>query len=398
MAMEFQFSEEEKLLQWAVNDFAQKELAEEEIYTSNHVPQKIIEKMGRLGFLALKIPEKYGGTAGTWTEVGILVEEIAKKNIAVAHLIMRCYEIGSILAGHGTEKIKTEWLSGVAKGRKAGCIAATESGSGSEIAAIKTNALRENDSYLITGEKNPISFGMQADFGIVFAKTDPYTGSNGISAFLVPLDLPGITKASITNMGLHGSAVASIVFDQVKIPFGFRIGEEGDGFDINVRQGLFSSLSRVLSGIIPLGACQAALDLAVSYSKKRFAFGRPLAKFQAISGKIAEAATLVEAGRWLCYRALWLKEKNLPHAGEAAMSSWWCPKIAYNVIKDALLIHGHTGYTDELPLERMLRDVTAFEIIGGSDQLMKLIIAYKAMGTIAVPDDILAYVGDQYDD
>lgn len=394
--MEFQFSEEEKLLQWAVNDFAQKELTEEELYTCTYVPQGIIEKMGSLGFLGLKVPEKYGGAAGTWVEVGILAEEIAKRNIAVAHLIARSYEITSILARYGTESVKTEWLAGVAKGRKVGCIATTEPGSGSDSAGIKASTSRDNDSYLVSGEKAPVSFGMQADFAIVFAKADRHAGWNGMSAFLVPLDLPGITKASIRNMGLHGSAVASVVFDQVRIPVEYRIGEEGEGLDINVRLGLYSSLSQILSGIISMGACQEALNLAVSYSKKRLAFGRPLAKFQAISGKIAEDVTLVEAGRWLCYRALWLKEQNLPHAKEAAMCRWWCPKLGYDVIKDALLIHGHTGYSDDLPLERMLRDITAFRIIGGSDQLMKLIIASKAIGRTAVPDDFVAYIGDSY--
>jgi cyclohexanecarboxyl-CoA dehydrogenase len=392
--MEFQFSEEQRLLQWAVNDFAQKELTEKELYTSNHVPQKIIEKMGTLGFLGLKAPEKYGGTPGTWVEVGILDEEIAKRNIAVAHLIMRAYEITSILAECGTESVKTEWLAGVAKGRKVGCIAATEPGSGSNSASIQASALRDNDSYLVSGEKVPVSFGMQADFTIVFAKTDGYAGSNGMSAFLVPLDLPGITKMSVMNMGLHGSAIGSIVFDQVRIPLEYGIGEQGEGLDINVRLGLYGSLGQILSGIISIGASQEALNLAVSYSKKRSAFGRPLAEFQAISGKIAEDVTLVEAGRWSCYRALWLKEQNLPHAKEAAMCSWWCPKVGYDVIKDALLIHGHTGYTDDLPLERMLRDIAAFRIIGGPDQLMKLIIASKAIGRTAVPDDFGAYIGD----
>jgi cyclohexanecarboxyl-CoA dehydrogenase len=392
--MEFGFSEEERLLQWAVNDFAQKELAEDELHTSTHVPQRLIEKMAGLGFLGLKTPEKFGGSEGTWVEVGILAEEIAKANVAVAHLITRFYEINLILARYGTERVKTEWLAGMTKGHKVGCIAATEAGSGSDIAAIETSALRDNDSYLINGEKNPTSFGMQADFGLVFAKSDHDAGSNGVSAFLVPLDLPGITKTAIRNMGLQGSAVASIVFDHVKIPVEYRIGDEGEGFHIHVRLGPYSSLSHILSGIISMGACQEALNLAVSYSRKRLAFGRPLAKFQGISGKIAEDVTLVEAGRWLCYRALWLKEQNLPHAKEAAMCRWWCPKVGYDVIKHALIIHGHSGYCDDLPLERMLRDITAFQIIGGADQLMKLIIAHKTIGRVAVPDDYVPYIED----
>lgn len=393
--MEFMLSEKEKLLQWAVKEFAQKELTEKDLPTFNHVPQEIVEKMGTLGFLGIKTSENYGGTEGTWVDVGILVEEIAKRSMTVAHLIMRCYEMSAILARYGTEKAKTEWLAELTKGHKVGCIAATEAGSGSSIADIKTHALRNHDSYFITGEKGPISFGTQADLGIVFAKTDGIAGSHAVSVFLVPLNLPGITKASIRNMGLRGSAVASIVFDQVRIPVEYRLGEEGEGLDMNARVGLYSSLSQILSGAISVGACQEALAQAMSYSKKRFAFGRPLAQFQAVSGKIAEDLTLLEAGRWLCYRALWLKEHHLPHTKESAMCSWWCPRIAYDAIKHALLMHGHTGYTEDLPLEGMLRDVTAFQIIGGSDQLMKLIIAYKAMGKMAVPEGLAPYMCDE---
>ncbi len=392
--MEFQLSEEEKLLQWAVNDFVQKELDEEELRMCNHVPQKIVDKMGGLGFLGLKVPEKYGGEEGTWVEVGILCEEMAKRSIAVAHLIMRGYEINSILAKYGTERVKGEWLANAATGKKIGCIATTEPGSGTDIAAIKMNSLRADDSYLINGEKNPVSFGMQADFAIVFGKTDPSVKANRISGFLVPLSLPGITREGVSHMGLYGSAIASIVFDRVKIPVEYRIGEEGEGFDIHVNAGTYSSLSQILAGVISMGACQEAVNRAVSYSRMRFAFGRPLAKFQAISGKIAEDLTLVEAGRWLCYRALWLKEQDLPHTKESAMCKWWCTKMACDVVKNALLIHGHTGYSDDVPLERMLRDMLAFRIIGGADQLMKLIIAHKTIGKIAVPDSLAGYMRD----
>lgn len=392
--MEFQLSEEEKLLQWAVNDFAQKELNEEELRASNHVPQKIVARMGGLGFLGLKIPERYGGEEGTWVEVGILCEEMAKRSVAIAHLIMRCYEITSILAGYARETVKDEWLAGVARGDKIGCIAVTEPGSGMDLAGIKTNVLRSGDSHFITGEKNPVSFGMQADFAIVFGRTSPQSGTKGISAFLAPLGLPGIRREGIGNMGLQGSAIASIVFDQVKIPLEYEIGEQGKGLDIHLSAGISSSLSQILLGTISVGASEDALNRAVSYSRKRYAFGRPVAGFQAISAKIAEDLTLVEAARLMCYRALWLRERALPHAKESAMCKWWCTKVACDVIRNSLLIHGHTGYCDDLPLERMLRDMVAFRIMGGADQLMKLVIAYKAIGRSAIPDDLAAYMRD----
>jgi cyclohexanecarboxyl-CoA dehydrogenase len=196
-------------------------------------------------------------------------------------------------------------------------------------------------------------------------------------------------------MGLWGAAMGAIGFDQVKIPVEYRLGAEGEGLDIHIRVGLCSSLSQILSGVISIGASQEALNQAVSYTKKRLAFGRPLAQFQAVSGKIAEDLTLVEAGRWLCYRALRLKEHHLPHAKESAMCSWWCPRIAYEAIHHALLIHGHMGYTDDLPLEGMLRDITAFHMIGGAEPLMKLIIAYETMGKVAIPEELAPFMGNK---
>jgi cyclohexanecarboxyl-CoA dehydrogenase len=189
-------------------------------------------------------------------------------------------------------------------------------------------------------------------------------------------------------MGLLPSAPASFIFNEVRVPLKYRIGQEGEGFNINTNMGLFSDLSRVLSGLICLGLSQTALRLAISYAKERVAFGRPIAKFEAISDKIAEDATLIEASRWLCYRALWLKDQGLRNAKEAAMCGWWCPKIAFRVIEDALLIHGHSGYSDDLPLQQMLRDVIAFEIIAGTEQLIKLIVAQNVIGSVAVPDNM----------
>ena len=133
---------------------------------------------------------------------------------------------------------------------------------------------------------------------------------------------------------------------------------------------------------------QNALKTGISYGKDRIAFGRPLVSFGAISGKVAEDATLIEAGRWLCYRALWLKDQGLPNTKEAAMCGWWCPKVATEVIEDALLVHGHAGYSDDYPLQQMLRDVIAFEMIAGQEQVLKLDIAQETIGHVAIPYDL----------
>ncbi len=386
--MEFKFSKKEELLQWAVNDFADKELSGKELAEQKHIPAEIIKKMGALGFLGLWIPEQYGGKPQSWVMRGILIEELSKINITTGYLIMLSCEIGLILANHAKEEIKRRWLPGLSQGIQSGCLSMTEPNGGSDVASIKTKAIRIDNSYILSGEKIPVSFGIQADFTILFAKTDLEGGAKGISAFLVPLDLPEITKSLVPNMGLLPSSSAQLIFNEVRVPWEYRIGEEGEGFEINARSGLSSDFSQILSGLVSLGLSQTALRLAISYAKKRVAFGRPIAQFEAISGKIAEDATFIEAARWLCYRALWLKDQGSPSAKEAAMCGWWCPKVAFKVIEDALLIHGHTGYSDDLPFQQMLRDVTAFELIAGTEELLKLIIAQKTIGKVAVPSPL----------
>ncbi|MCK4821661.1 acyl-CoA dehydrogenase family protein, partial [bacterium] len=338
--MEFKFTKDERVIKRAVSNFAQNELVEQKIDIMDHLPMDTIKMMGDLGFLGLMIPEEYGGVPANWVGLGVVTEEIAKGSIAMAYLIMLTCGGGLLLATHGTEEAKEKWLPGLCQGSKMGCVSVTEPDCGSDFVEIKTKAIRDGDFYLLSGEKSPVSFGTQADFVILFAKTDIEAGAMGVTAFLVPLDLPGITKSSITNMGLIPASSAHLMFDDVRIPIEYQIGKEGEGFDINTSLGLCSDFFRILSGLIPMGLAQAALSLAITHAKNRVAFGRPIAQFQAISGKIAEDATLMEMGRWLCYRALWLKDQGSTPNREAAMCSWWCPKSAYQIIEDSLLIHG----------------------------------------------------------
>jgi cyclohexanecarboxyl-CoA dehydrogenase len=193
-------------------------------------------------------------------------------------------------------------------------------------------------------------------------------------------------------MGLLPSTPTSFLFDNLRIPIKYRIGEESEGVHLNESICFSSDFNQVISGLISLGVAQTAIKLAISYAKERVAFGHPIAKFEAISGKIAEDTTLIEAGRWLCYRALWIKDQGLSNTKEAAMCGWWCPKVAFQVIENALLIHGHAGYSDDHPFQQMLRDVAAFEMIPGSEQILKLIIAQRVIGKVAVPDELSSVI------
>jgi cyclohexanecarboxyl-CoA dehydrogenase len=189
-------------------------------------------------------------------------------------------------------------------------------------------------------------------------------------------------------MGLLPAAPVQLAFDDVRVPLQYRIGDEGEGGHIHERFGFASNSHRILSGLIPLSTAQSALDMALSYSKKREAFGRPIAQFQAISGKIAEGFAKIEMGKSLCRKGLWLIDQGLPGTKEAAMCSWLAPKFAYQIIEDAILIHGHAGYSDDHPFQQMLRDVIAFELIGGTEEMMKLIIARNVIGKPAIPPEV----------
>ncbi|MFC1532679.1 acyl-CoA dehydrogenase family protein [Thermodesulfobacteriota bacterium] len=383
--MEFTFNKEEEDIRRSVNDFSRKELVGNEFEKLDHIPMTKARIMGDLGFIGLKVSEEYGGEQASWVEAGIVAEEIAKGNITMAYFVLLSCEMGLIIETYGSEEIKKEWLEDICRGKKSGCISVTEPSSGSDFGRIKTMAIRQGDHYLLNGDKGPTSFGMQADYAILFAKTTPETGIDGITAFLVPLDFPGISKKRITNTGLLPATSAHFSLDNVKVPQEYRIGEEGEGFYIHTKMGLSCNFHRILSGLIPLGTAQSALALATSYSKKRNAFGRPIAQFQAISGKAAEDATMIEMGKWLCYRGLWLMDQGLPNTKEAAMCSLWAPKSAYRIVENALLVHGHAGYSDDHPIQQMLRDTMAFEMIGGTEEMMKLVISRNMMGEAVIP-------------
>jgi cyclohexanecarboxyl-CoA dehydrogenase len=392
--MEFRFNKDEEDIRGAANGFARKELVDSEISMQDQVSIEIVEMVGTLGFLGLKISEDYGGVQAGWVEEGIVVEEIAKGNISIAYLIMITCEVGLILDTYGSNEAKEAWLNDICRGKKMGCISVTEPFCGSDVKDIETKATRHGDHYLLRGKKNHVSFGTQADCTILFADTDGEGGKGGLTAFLVPLDLPGITKKKVRDMGLLPTAPAQFELHNVKIPLAYRIGEVGEGDKIHRELGLASQNHRILSGLIPLGAAQSVLDMTVSYARKRFAFGRPIAQFQAISGKIAENAAMIDMGQWLCYRGLWLMDQGLPHTREAAICSWKAPKLAYRVMEDAILIHGHAGYSEDHPFQQMLRDVIAFEMVGGTEEMMKLIIARDVIGKAAVPKDLWDEIAD----
>jgi cyclohexanecarboxyl-CoA dehydrogenase len=333
--------------------------------------------MGELGLLGLRTPAAHGGQEADYLTFGIAMEEIARGDFGCTYGIQLAGLAGEILGRNAGEELKQRWLPPTARGETVIALALTEPGAGSDAANLACRAERDDNGYLLTGEKSGISLGMAAQAAIVFARTARREAARGVSAFLVPLDLPGVARSPLRDLGTRVIGRAVLSFDHVRVPASHRIGEEGSGF-YQVMQGF--DYNRVGIALACLGVAQVSLEETMAYVKERHAFGRPLAGFEGVSFPIAEAATHVEACRWLCYRALWLADHGRPYTKESAMTKWWGPRLAVETIHQCLLLHGHYGYTDELPFERRMRDVIGLEIGDGTAEVMKLIVARQLMG------------------
>jgi cyclohexanecarboxyl-CoA dehydrogenase len=284
---------------------------------------------------------------------------------------------GEMLGRNGSDEIKARWLPTTASGATVIALALTEPSAGSDAASLECRAERAGDDYVITGEKSGISLGMAAHAAVLFARTSTEARARGVSAFLVPLDLPGVSRSALRDMGSHAIARAVLSLDHVRVPASHRIGAEGSGF-YQVMQGF--DFNRIGISLACLGAAQVSLEETIAYVKERKTFGGALAGYQGVSFPIAEAATQLEACRWFCYRALWMADHGHRCTKEAAMAKLWAPRLAVDTIHQCLLLHGHYGYTDELPLEQRMRDVIGLEIGDGTAEIMKMVIARELLG------------------
>ncbi|MDY6833196.1 MAG: acyl-CoA dehydrogenase family protein [Chloroflexota bacterium] len=379
----FGFTEAQEMFRREVRNFARQELpAGAKERAKRHEPDReMIAKLAAADLLGISLPEKYGGQGGDWISMGIAMEEMGKVDF-YASLMPIIPGLAYTFLSMSQEDLIDEWLPPLIKGDKLGCFGVTEADSGSDAAAMKTVAVRDGDDYIITGEKISITNAAFADACIFFAKTDPSLKHKGISAFWVPMDLPGIVKSPIPHTGWKPAAAASIFMDSVRLPAKYRVGDEGQGFYIF---GGATDYLRVGLGLIAIAMAEASVEETIANVQQRMAFGKPIAQFEGVSFKIAEHATRIEAAKLLCYRAFYLKDQGMPHTKESAMVKWWCPEVAFNAVHDCLLLHGHVGYSEEAPLEQRLRDVMGFEFADGTAQIMKLVIVRQLIGKAAIP-------------
>jgi cyclohexanecarboxyl-CoA dehydrogenase len=382
--MDFAFTSEQEELSRTLRTFARRELAPRSPRwdKSAEFPWDVWRQMGELGLFGLRAPAKFGGQETDLVTTGIAIEEVARGDFSCTYGVQLACLAGEIIGGNAADEVARRWLPPIIRGEAVIAIGLTEPAAGSDAASLACRAVREGDEYVITGEKSGISLAMVAHAVMLFATTDPAARARGVTAFLVPLDRPGVSRSGLRDLGSRCIGRAVLSFDHVRIPVSHRLGEEGTGF-YQVMRGF--DFNRVLIALACLGSAGVSLEETMAYVKERRAFGRPLVQFEGVSFPIAEAATLIEAARLLCYRALWLADRGERHTKESARVKWWAPRLSVDTIHQCLLLHGHYGYTDELPFEQRLRDVIGLEIGDGTAEVMKLIVARELMGRESVP-------------
>jgi alkylation response protein AidB-like acyl-CoA dehydrogenase len=371
-------SEEQREIRDLVRTLARERVAPRaaEIDKSAEFPSDMVELLREHELFGLPFDEEYGGTGTGALMVLVAIEELSKV-CATTGLLLAVQELGSLgIKLAGTDEQKARWLPKLASGEWLPAYALTEAGSGSDSAAMRTEARREGDEYVINGSKRFITNAGVAGLYVVFAKTDPDAGHSGISAFVVEADVPGFEVGRIEpKMGIKGSTTGEIFFDDCRIPADNLLGEEGEGFRIAMR---ILDRSRPGIGAQGLGLAQGATDYALEYAKGRETMGVPIAQHQLIGAMLADMETRCEAARGLLYKCGQLIDEGAdgPELTKiSAMSKLFCTDVAMEVTTDAVQILGGYGYIQEYPVERMMRDAKITQIYEGTNQIQRLVIA-----------------------
>ncbi len=373
-------SDEQREIRDLVRELARERFAPRaaEIDKSAEFPWDMVELMREHELLALPFAEEHGGTGTGALMVLVAIEEISKV-CATTGLILAVQELGSLgIKLAGTDEQKERWLPRLASGEWLAAYALTEAGSGSDSAAMRTEARREDGHYVINGSKRFITNAGVAGLYVVFAKTDPSAGHAGISAFVVEADAPGFQVGRIEpKMGIKGSTTGEIFFDECRVPEDNLLGEEGEGFRIAMR-----ILDRSRPGIAAqgLGLAQGATDYALEYAKSRETMGRPIAQHQLIAAKLADMETRCEAARGLLYKCGQMIDDDAPDLTKmSAMTKLYCTDVAMAVTTEAVQILGGYGYIQEYPVERMMRDAKITQIYEGTNEIQRLVIAREML-------------------
>jgi len=381
--MDFSLSEEQALAQKTVRDFARKEIAPviKDFDRRQEPIGWLLSRMGELGILGLPFPVKYGGQGMDYISLGLACEELEAVDTHL-RVVMSVHVglCGVSLLQWGTEQQKQAFLVPLAKGAKIGCGAFTESGMGSDVAAMRTTGRRDGARFILNGEKMWISLASRADFALVTVRTDPTPkrGSDGLSTFIVDLASPGITRGDLHGkLGVRAGSTGWISFQDVSVPVENMIGEEGEGFKITM-SGFDHGRYTVASGAA--GIIRACLESSVEYAKVRQTFGKPIAEHQLIQEKIAKMAQDYEIARLLYLQAGWLQNAGRRATVQISYAKRFATEASFSAASEAIQIHGAYGYSDEYDVERYLRNARGAMIYEGSSEIQTLIQAGYALG------------------
>jgi len=367
----FIFSEHHDQLRESIARFVAKELAPHaEEWEETTFPNWVFERMGELGFLGLDVPEEYGGQGGDYYSALVLAEEMGGSNsggLSMGVAVHTQMAMPPILK-FGTEEQKQEWVVPAVKGEKILCLGITEPDAGSDVAGIKTRAVRDGDEWVINGSKTYITNGHRADVIVLVTKTDPDAGYDGFTLFLVPMDAPGVIREKkLEKLGMHASDTALLAFQDVRVPDSAVLGQLGKGF-YNIMWELQGE--RLIGAAGCVSGAQRCFDKTLQYAQERTAFGRQIGKFQVIRHKFAEMATKIESARQMVYVTAWRFNNGEYPVREISMAKLHASRIAVEVADECIQIHGGAGYMKEYGVERVWRDMRLNRIGAGTDEIM----------------------------
>ncbi|RMH42202.1 MAG: acyl-CoA dehydrogenase [Deltaproteobacteria bacterium] len=374
--MQFQFTEEQQFVQRMAREFARNEvLPRAPAIDREHAhPRDLVARMAELGLMGVAVPEEYGG-AGLDTVSYVLAMEEVSRACASTGVIMSVNNslVCDPILKFGTEEQKRRWLVPLAQGEKLGCFCLSEPEAGSDAAAQTTVAVRDGDAYVLNGVKNWITNGPVADVAVLMAMTDKAAGHRGITAFIVPMDAPGVRCGPPDDkLGIRGSKSCQVFLEDARIPADQVLGEVGQGFKVAM-----STLDGGRIGIAAqaIGIARACLEESLDYAVQRKTFGKPIAEHQAIQWKLADMAADVDAARLMTLRAALLKDRGVRFSKEAAMAKLFAADAANRIAREAVQVFGGNGYVTEYPVERHFRDAKITEIYEGTSEIQRLVIA-----------------------
>jgi alkylation response protein AidB-like acyl-CoA dehydrogenase len=369
--VDFNLSEQEKMLQKAAKDFAAKQVKPRaaEIDSGGEFPRDLVQEMGKRGYLGLPYPAKYGGGGAGYLSYALALEQVCQASMTVAVIMAVNTVSEEAIFRFGSEGQKKNLLAPLAQGKLLGSIAFTEAETGSDPRLITTMARKSGKGYVITGQKQFVAFAPAANLSLVFTKRE----EEGLNAFIVDTASSGYNlREPCETMGLKGLGTSVVYLDEVYVPQQNLLGKEGQGFDILLEA---ISLGRLGVAVEGVALAQAALEISLDYAKQRRALGRPLAKLPTIQWHLAEMASRIEAGRWLVYRTAFLRDQGLDIKYETSLAKLFASRLAVEVTSMAMQVCGSYGTMKTMPLERLYRDAKMAEIYVGVSEIQRSIIA-----------------------